>query len=211
MVDCDISVKAISKFLAQQSYGNTGVGYMVRADEILHTHGGVGIDDFVDMNYNNHVGAILGTSTGSDYGKACGNDFTNNEENDQYGPHYRLTETEWYNTNTGVTLTSANTPEMVISLAEYDAGGWICRTKADSDVEATIDNRALPATNHENTLISGSAKHVNSMYGSFNALKNTQKVGSTTFTADSGDTMLLQVCYSCDALSYSFGTTVPPC
>lgn len=157
------------------------------------------MDEFINKNYNNHVGALLGVSKGSDYGKACGNDVTGGTNN--YGPHYALNETEWYHAATGQRRDSTITTENVLAKVEFDAGGWTCRTVANTSVTASPENRALPARNHEDSMISESAKHVESAMGGFNALKNSQKVGSTTYTSSAGDTMLLQWFYV-DELEY---------
>ena len=74
------------------------------------------------MIYNNHIGVLLGASQGSKHGKACGNDFTNNMEQDIYGPHYHLNEKEWFNIRTNQTKDSTTLDEMVLPLIFHYEG-----------------------------------------------------------------------------------------
>eukprot|EP00546_Thalassionema_frauenfeldii_P000563 CAMPEP_0178934534 /NCGR_PEP_ID=MMETSP0786-20121207/23919_1 /TAXON_ID=186022 /ORGANISM="Thalassionema frauenfeldii, Strain CCMP 1798" /LENGTH=606 /DNA_ID=CAMNT_0020612333 /DNA_START=116 /DNA_END=1936 /DNA_ORIENTATION=- len=170
VVTTDISVKAISRFLADQSYGRTGVGFAVRSEDYFHSHGGIGLDEYINMTYNNHVGALVGVSLGSDYGKACGNDYTNNVEPEQYGPHYQLEETEWYNNETKEQKDHKALKEMVLPIEIFNRGGWECRLKRNKSEIIDPSNRALPAENHENNLIAQSAQYISEKMGGFHGL-----------------------------------------
>lgn len=167
VLTADISVLSISNFLKTQIFGKAGVGYVVRDESFLHSHGGVGIDEYISMSYNNHIGALLGSSEGSSHGIGCGNDYTNNKANDKYGPHYKLEETIWVNNMLGKRYDYLDLEEMILPELTFYEGGWECRLKSTNE-KLLHSNRALPAQNHEHSLISGSAKHI-SEEGGFGA------------------------------------------
>ena len=174
VMSIDMSTKSISYFLREQKYGKTGVGYVVRSKNYVHSHGGVEIDEYVDMTYNNHVGVLLGVSQGLDHGKACGNDYTNNTEQDQY-PHYYLDETEWFNSRNNGAKDSTTLDEMVLPVNLY----CCLKNNKTSTIEPT--NRAVPAANHENPLISSSAEYIQNEKGGFDGLAANALFGNITY------------------------------